>query len=236
MTQAKSSHGGWREEETAILFDAVESAQREGRSLRDAFGDVGRQLGRKPNSIRNYYYAQARALPDLHPRKAPFQTFTQEELDWLLREVLLARAEGESVRACVARLSGGDRQRMLRYQNKYRSVLKNRPELIEAAAEKLRAEGRSVSAPVRAPEESGAYHEALEMSLMTGDRTLQLMLGSLNQLLRRAITAERRVGALPELQAMEKKWSEARRDADRLRVQVDLLKLELEKAGGPVSE
>ena len=53
--------------------------------------------------------------------------FTEPEVEQLVENVLRGRAKGQSVRACLQELSGGDHSLMLRYQNKYRSVLKNRP-------------------------------------------------------------------------------------------------------------
>ena len=141
MTQTTHPRGGWQQEEIDLLFSAVKEAAENGRPLRDVFSEVGGQLSRKPNSIRNFYYARVREVPQLAARQAPLRTFTAEELHSLLRDVLVGRGRGESVRACVNRLAGGDRAGMLRYQNKYRSVLKNRPEMLMEVANELRAEG-----------------------------------------------------------------------------------------------
>ena len=48
---------GWQEQETSRLFSAVQEAQGSGAPLRQVFEDLSVDLGRKPNSIRNYYYA-----------------------------------------------------------------------------------------------------------------------------------------------------------------------------------
>lgn len=143
MTQntTHSTRGGWRQEEIDLLFSAVHQAAQTDRSLRDVFADVGAQLSRRPNSIRNFYYARVREEPELALRKSSFRTFTEAEVRTLLRNVLIGRGQGESVRACVTRLADGDRAGMLRYQNKYRSILKNRPELLMEVAEELRTEG-----------------------------------------------------------------------------------------------
>ena len=45
---------GWREDETARLFQAVSEASQEGQALRHVFEQLSGELGRKPNSIRNY--------------------------------------------------------------------------------------------------------------------------------------------------------------------------------------
>ena len=97
-------------------------------------------------SIRNYYYAQVRRQGgESHP--ARFVPFTQPEIDWLMEQVLVARAAGQSVRACLQKLSGGDHSLMLRYQNKYRAVVKSRPEYVRGLVEKLNEQGVECDAP-----------------------------------------------------------------------------------------
>lgn len=60
MTQTTHPRGGWQQEEIDLLFSAVKEAAENGRPLRDVFSEVGGQLSRKPNSIRNFYYARVR--------------------------------------------------------------------------------------------------------------------------------------------------------------------------------
>lgn len=131
------THGGWQQAETDRLWQEIRRAAEEGEPLRSVFEKMSEELHRKPNSIRNYYYMQLRTqAADELRRAAPFETFSQEEVRSLIREVLSAKGRGESVRSCVMSLSGGDKQKMLRLQNKYRSVLSKKPELIaEIAAE-----------------------------------------------------------------------------------------------------
>jgi hypothetical protein len=163
--------------------------------LRSVFEQVASSLGRKPNSIRNYYYAQLRQRPETGlNRAAPFQTFTEEEVRELLRTVLIARGQGISVRACVMRMAGGDRGLMLRYQNKYRSILKNRPHLLADVAEDLRQEGISVpenpdssrqqDVPARTATQ---LNRAQQLAQALGDPAVQQMLEGLNALLQRAL-------------------------------------------------
>ncbi len=197
MEQAlhRSSRTGWRDEESDTLFSAVREASRQGTPLRSVFEQVASSLGRKPNSIRNYYYAQLRQRPETGlNRAAPFQTFTEEEVRELLRTVLMARGQGISVRACVMRMAGGDRGLMLRYQNKYRSILKNRPHLLAEVAEELRREGIAVpespestrlqEAPARTAAQLNRAHQ---LSQALGDPAVQQMLEGLNTLLQRAL-------------------------------------------------
>ena len=197
MEQAlhRSSRTGWRDEESNTLFSAVREASRQGTPLRNVFEQVASSLGRKPNSIRNYYYAQLRQRPETGlNRAAPFQTFTDEEVRELLRTVLIARGQGVSVRACVMRMAGGDRSMMLRFQNKYRSILKNRPHLLMEIAEDLRREGVAVpdgadaSRMQEAPSRTAAQLlKAQQLSQALGDPAVMQMMEGLNALLQRAL-------------------------------------------------
>lgn len=75
-------------------FPSVKEAANSGRPLRDVFADVGERLSRKPNSIRNFYYARVREMPELAARQTPFRAFTQEEVNALLRNVLIGPRPG----------------------------------------------------------------------------------------------------------------------------------------------
>ena len=134
-------HAGWSESESSLLWETADEAQQQGLPLKQVFERIAERTGRRPNSIRNYYYAQVRQREGGERRSARFVPFTEPEVEGLVEKVLKARAKGQSVRACLTELSGGDHRLMLRYQNKYRSVLKNRPDLIEQVAARLKEEG-----------------------------------------------------------------------------------------------
>ena len=138
---------GWSESENKLLWETADEAQQQGLPLKAVFEQIARQTGRRPNSIRNYYYAQVRQHDDGQARTARFVPFTQQEVDWLMEQVLTARAEGQSVRACLQKLSGGDHSLMLRYQNKYRAVIKSRPEYVQEIVDRLNAQGVACDAP-----------------------------------------------------------------------------------------
>ena len=227
MTQTiHHPRAGWQQEEIDLLFSAVSEAGETGKPLRDVFAQVGEQLSRKPNSIRNFYYARVRESPELAARQTPFRAFTSDELHELLRNVLIGRGQGESVRACVTRLAGGDRSGMLRYQNKYRSVLKNRPELLEEIAQELRLEGLPCpenASACRQYQRGGSDAAPLDkLRPHMQDASVRAMVDALSELLNRAQAA-------PQDAVPYRKWAEARREADRLRVEVDLLKMAMEE-------
>ena len=213
------TRAGWQASETDQLFAAVRQASAEGVPLRAVFERLSADLGRKPNSIRNYYYACLRQQPQSVPRTPAFEPFTPEETHRMLREILIGRGEGLSVRACVMRMSGGSQSRMLRYQNKYRTLLRHRPEMIAQVAEELRQEGLPCPAPEppRTEQADAAFcdpEDAAAARLMAQPCVHHLLEG-LKELLRRAARSE---------EAMEKQ-----RVIDRLQVQQDLRRIAWEK-------
>ena len=217
QTLHRGPRAGWQAEEAERLFTAVREANRQGLPLRSVFEDMALELGRKPNSIRNYYYAQLRAQPQEGlTRAAPFETFTPEEIHQLLRQVLMARGEGLSVRAAVSRMAGGDRRGMLRYQNKYRSLLKSRPQMIMETAMELRAEGLPCPEdplPQRrlpSPSQAEMWDTAQHLTHALQDPAVSQMLDGLNVLLSRANQNAR---------------SEQLQQLDRLNVRYDLSRM-----------
>lgn len=143
-TSAIRSRIGWKTQEDTMLWEEVNKAQREGRTLKSVFDAMAQQTGRKPNSIRNYYYARSKEDDGtLCPmRSGPaFMPFSDDEIRMLLKTVLTQRAQGISVRACTFNMGNGDNKAMLRYQNKYRSLIKSNDKLVRKIIEELRSEG-----------------------------------------------------------------------------------------------
>ena len=80
MTVAKRAHTGWSKAEDALLFERAAKAQSESLPLKAVFDDVARQTGRRPNSVRNYYYARIKQGGDSAYRHSPaFVPFTEAE-------------------------------------------------------------------------------------------------------------------------------------------------------------
>lgn len=206
QTAVKCTHAGWREDEIDALWNEIRQANASGQPLRSVFETMGDRLGRKPNSVRNYYYMQLRARDSAAVRRAaPFETFTEQEVRSLVRAVLAARAQGQSVRACVMELAQGDHALMLRYQNKYRSVLKKRPELIAEICRDLEDSGITVSLPAVQQKSTQEMRDEIAVKAAAlGDPDVSQMLGGLNALLDRALKHD------PQLRH------------DRLQVQLDM--------------
>lgn len=188
-TLARTGRGGWQDTEINKLREAVHKAGGNGEPLCGVFERVGESLGRKPNSVRNFYYASLkREELDNVPRAAPFETFSQEEVRSLVKEVLRARAKGVSVRACVFAMASGNRKQMLRYQNKYRSILKTRPALIRELMDELAADGEETFDPYAAQmRQAKPLHESITSSIQnSSDPALLGLLYGLDTLLARS--------------------------------------------------
>ena len=192
----KRGRAGWRQEETTQLFTAVQEASHQGRPLRTVFEALSHDLGRKPNSIRNYYYACLHQQPDAQAmRPSSFTLFTPEETHEVLRQVLLARGQGRSVRSGVMEMAGGDRSLMLRYQKMYRSMLRTRPDMIAAVRAELQAEGLPCPGEDEQPRHDRADPTFLDpddpaASRLMAQPCVAAMLEGLKELLRRAAQAE----------------------------------------------
>ncbi len=139
---------GWKDEETELLLNEVKKAEEKNLPLKAVFSRVADETGRKPNSIRNYYYMKVKeGGSGLDKRTVSFTPFTKAEIRRLIADVLRAQGEGESVRSCTLRLGGGDRHKMLRYQNKYRSIIKNNRSLVQGVMDELDAAGEKYFNP-----------------------------------------------------------------------------------------
>ena len=216
MTAKPSGKAGWTQKEQDLLFEQAQKARALGHPLKEAFDKTAKLTGRQPNSIRNFYYAQVRAEQgEGGARAMPFETFSKEEVERLVEQVLTAKAQGVSVRACVQQLAGGDRTRMLRYQNKYRSTVRTRPELVRGVMERLNEQGRAYVSPYAGEESPVELTRLKTRAQESGDAHIGQLFESLDYLLARAMTR-------PEGNA------DAQRKADRLGARCDMLRIALD--------
>jgi len=151
MPNVTRSHAGWTEAEDALLFDLAAHAREVGAPLKSVFRELAARTGRRPNSIRNYYYARVKAGDCARGHTPAFIPFTAEESEQLMESVLSAQAHGESVRSCTLRLGGGEQQTMLRYQNKYRALVRTDPPLVRRVMARMQAAGIPTFDPYAEP-------------------------------------------------------------------------------------
>ena len=207
-------HSGWSEEESSLLWKTADEAQEHGLPLKQVFERIAEQTGRRPNSIRNYYYAQVRQREGGKARAARFVPFQESEVRQLVETVLRRKAAGQSVRACLQELSGGNHSLMLRYQNKYRAVLRSHPEIIRQAMEKLKAEGIECAQPQVRIRQRLSPEDALGQMAVSARRTGDSELIQACDVFARLIRNGRAEGA-PNTQL------------DRMNVRLDLYRLAL---------
>ncbi len=141
---------GYKEKDVKGLAEFITGRKRG--ALTEAFGEYAEMTGKARGTVRNMYYALAKlsakdkAFCDEYLGGKPLEvekivTFGAEEEKELITSVVKGRAEGKSVRRVIMEITSGDAKKSLRFQNKYRGIMKNKPELIESVRKKLAAQG-----------------------------------------------------------------------------------------------
>lgn len=175
---------GYTEEEARGLVEYIAEGKKRGQPLTGLFECYAKKTGRAKGSVRNYYYALLRTTGDsrvkqmlrgkgLHAEK--IVPFTEDETDKILREILMQKQKGLSVRRAVLNLSGGDDKLMLRYQNKYRNVLTKEPQRIEKLMRECGLDSHD-EARARLEEEINGLYDRLAESLKDENKKLTLLL------------------------------------------------------------
>ena len=107
----------------------------------DIFKAFAKKYKKKSGSVRNMYYALARQGEDLFSAKKVV-LFDREKEDEILTHVLIENRKGKSVRNALLSLAKGDYKLYLRYQNKYRVILKNDKKRLENLTLLLKESGK----------------------------------------------------------------------------------------------
>lgn len=142
----------WTINQTKELFALVNEVSLCGKGLRTAFEEMASRCGRSVNSVRNYYYSQLKMF-ELVPTLAAdlgvtvvkstreqFELFKEEEIDELMRKILIGKGKGVSVRATIASITNTPKE-ALRLQNKYRSMVAHHKGKVTAIMNELSKEG-----------------------------------------------------------------------------------------------
>ncbi len=187
---------GYTEEEAKKLVQYVCDGKKEGKTLSGLFASYAKKTGRAKGSVRNYYYALLRSTGDERVRAMLQGTelkaekiipFSELETDKILKEILIQKSKGISVRKAVLTLANGDDRLMLRYQNKYRNVVTKQPERIERLMRECGLKSGSDEARARIEAEINGLYDRLASSLKEENKRLTTLLKRLtdeNALLR----------------------------------------------------
>lgn len=119
----------------------------------EAFKIFAKKFGKKPNSVRNFYYHEVENLKN-NPEKAKVlgidiskhniflpEKFSEDETRKLVKEILRRKCLGVSTRKACLELAKDDVNKMIRFQNKFRSVVQGDRKLYSSCLEELRKEG-----------------------------------------------------------------------------------------------
>lgn len=128
-------NGFWKDEEVKSLFKIAGECGKSGKSLKEAFSSHAKLFKRSAGSVRNYYYKELASLEgnvkrrnrlgiDLkeHERNK-IEHFSNDETKKCLEKINDLVRKGSSVRSACLTLAGGDKVKMLRLQNKYRTEM-----------------------------------------------------------------------------------------------------------------
>ncbi len=136
---------------TKELIKKAISAKEKGESLSKVFLDIAVGYGYSTGSVRNHYYKVVKNTPKsdslyqklgLVDRLKPIfiEEFTRAEEKDLLYQIIKGVASGKSVRKTVYELSSGNEKLALRYQNKFRNLVKTNSPLLTEVTEKVEGE------------------------------------------------------------------------------------------------
>lgn len=124
----------WKKQDIFDLFKLVENYKKNNKPLVEAFEKYATISGRKKFSIRNYYYAKLSEFekkPELANRfqinfknhnKNEQKFFTPQETELSINKINKLIEKGFSVRKACYEIACGNVKKMLRLQNKYRSL------------------------------------------------------------------------------------------------------------------
>lgn len=132
-----------KEIRTKELFEAINKKT----NLKKVFKTFSIKWNMNENSVRNFYYFQLKKLQEdknyfekcnlnAKVNKQELNYFNDEEKEWLIKNVLDGLKDGYSVRGICTKLANNDANLMIRYQNKYRSILKHESKYLEEIASK----------------------------------------------------------------------------------------------------
>ena len=141
---------GYKEKDIVALAEFIKDKKQI--SLSNAFEKFGILNGKAKGTVRNLYYALAKrsnednAFCQKYLGGKPIKIskiveFTVQDEKDLIKNIILKKNLGKSVRSIIMEMANGDAKLALRYQNKYRNAIKNSPELVAEIISEINSEG-----------------------------------------------------------------------------------------------
>ena len=149
---------GFKKEDVIGLYNFIK--QRKGETLTTIFDRYARYSGKSKGTIRNLYYTISKVsymdknFCDTYLDGKPFiveerKEFLPCEERALLKQILLKKGQGSSVRKIVKDLANGDEKLALRFQNKYRGLIKNNKGLVNEVIEQIKEQDENFSVNIK---------------------------------------------------------------------------------------
>jgi hypothetical protein len=130
---------GFKTQDVIGLINYINDSR--GENLSQIFNKYARISKKSKGTIRNLYYSIAKLSASDEEFSKTYlngkvievekkEDFSSIEERKLIEDILTLKGEGKSVRKAVSILAKGDERLALRYQNKFRATLKNKPKMV----------------------------------------------------------------------------------------------------------
>lgn len=140
---------GYKEKDIEGLVKLLD--ERKGETLSKVFTEYAKISGKSKGTVRNMYYALVKKCNEdknyldkysvnMNLSAQKIVGFDDEQERTLVKSILLGKRQGRSARNVILELSGGNEKKALRFQNKYRNVVKNKEYLIKEIISEIRRE------------------------------------------------------------------------------------------------
>ncbi|MBR2337454.1 MAG: hypothetical protein IKA61_05885 [Clostridia bacterium] len=163
------------EDELRQLLEKAYNAKNEGGSLSKVFESFAQKTGRAKGSVRNVYYLSLKQMQEdkgymnkmLGKNRLDVTkiiSFDEGEASLLLERILIGVTFGKSVRRVINEMTDSPKL-ALRYQNKYRNLLKLERERVEKTVQKIKDEYGKCYDPYKKPMQDGGIYERLKKEI-----------------------------------------------------------------------
>ncbi len=153
---------GYKEKDVLGLIEYMKNKKGAKNLMFRGYAEIS---GKSVGTIRNLYYQIVKLsnvseefckkyLGDKPLTSNKIEFFDKREEREILKKILLLKAEGYSVRNAINQITNGNPKLSLRYQNKYRGVMKNDRELVLSVAHELKSEHPNMSFSLSAPKKT----------------------------------------------------------------------------------
>lgn len=140
---------GYKQQDIIELAEYLKD--KENRPLKTVFEEFAKKQHKSKGTVRNIYYALAKLsrkdeefcaahLGGKEIKVTSAKSFDDGEGRAICKKILTEKMKGKSVRQAIYGIADGDEKLALRYQNKFRNMLKKERETVFAVVEELRAE------------------------------------------------------------------------------------------------